>query len=340
MGAIGVPGDVDPSTAVDPTGLLELDGVRVDDAATQSDSDAQDGDDLADRRDEVGDQRDTSAHNRDVSGRRRDEALDLLDDEADRDDTDALERDLVAIRRIQRFAGHGIDPQLAEQTAADRECSRHDRERAARDRYASAVRRVEAQLDRSTAKADRTAAHGDRSRSRFDRGTALTNRRNAAVDRGIATFDELTGTYRRGPGLVELARELARSIRTSEALVLVFVDVDGLKVVNDSLGHEAGDSLLTQVANVLAACLRPYDVVVRFGGDEFLCFCQGMTDTDADARLAAVNAELARSGWSISYGVADARPGDTAASLIARADRALYRGRESRRGRGVSEPPH
>jgi diguanylate cyclase (GGDEF)-like protein len=297
----------------------------VDGVANQRDVDAQVRDDLADRRDESGEQRDTS-------GDRRDRVLDLLDDEADRDDDAAHERDRVASSRAERFGGGRIDPQLPQQAAADREDSRLDRERAEHDRRAGAAERVESRLDRSTASTDRTAALDDRSQSGVDRSTALINRRNAAVDRGIATFDDLTGAYRRGPGLAELEREIVRSTRTGEPLALIFVDVDGLKAVNDSLGHEGGDSLLVEVATALATSLRSYDVVVRFGGDEFLCFCQGLNATGAEARLVEVNAELAHSGRSISVGLAELQPHDSAASFIARADRALYRRRADDRG--------
>ena len=130
---------------------------------------------------------------------------------------------------------------------------------------------------------------------------------------------------------------MARSIRTGEPLTLVFLDVDGLKAVNDSLGHEAGDAVLVEVANALGAHLRPYDVIVRFGGDEFLCLCQGLASVDADSRLALVNAALTASGHSISVGITQLEPDDTAASFTARADRDLYGRRHERRGRAGTD---
>lgn len=309
------------------------DDARVDDIANQRDVDAHDRDDCADRRDESGDERDMSAQRRDTLGDDRDHVLDLLDAEADRDDNAASERDRVASSRAGHLGEGQIDPQLPQMAAADRANSRHDRARAQQDRCASAAERDAARLDRSTSSTDRTAALDDRTQSGHDRNTAQVSRSNAAVDRGIATFDDLTGAYRRGPGLVELEREMARSHRTGEPLTLVFVDVDGLKAVNDSLGHGAGDAVLVDVANTLAAHLRPYDVIVRFGGDEFLCLCQGLVETDADTRLALVNSELAHSGRSISVGVANLRAHDTAASFTTRADQALYRRREEQRAR-------
>ena len=113
--------------------------------------------------------------------------------------------------------------------------------------------------------------------------------------------------------------------------MLAFIDVDGLKAVNDSLGHDAGDRLLVAVVNVVAAHLRSYDVISRIGGDEFVCFCQGLSITDTAARLALVNAELALLGRSVSVGLTELQTHDTSASLIARADHALYRHRAQHR---------
>ncbi len=84
-----------------------------------------------------------------------------------------------------------------------------------------------------------------------------------------ASTDDLTGLLRRGAGLALLEREIDRSRRTETRLVVAFVDVDGLKRVNDELGHAAGDRLLSDVAAVLRSRLRSYDLVMRWGGDEF-----------------------------------------------------------------------
>ena len=64
---------------------------------------------------------------------------------------------------------------------------------------------------------------------------------------------------------------MARAKRTQRSFVLAFIDVDGLKTTNDSLGHAAGDELLRRVVDTVRDHLRSYDLIVRFGGDEFLC---------------------------------------------------------------------
>jgi len=83
--------------------------------------------------------------------------------------------------------------------------------------------------------------------------------------------DDLTGTLRRGAGLAALEREIGRARRHGDHLLTVaFIDLDSLKSVNDSSGHAAGDALLCELAGALTRRLRAYDLVVRWGGDEFV----------------------------------------------------------------------
>ena len=110
---------------------------------------------------------------------------------------------------------------------------------------------------------------------------------------------------------------------------MAFVDVDHLKAVNDSGGHEAGDRLLVRVAAALRARLRSYDLVVRYGGDEFVCILPGVAEAEAEDRLALVNKDLAGHG-SVTVGVATAVEGEGAAALMARADDRMYELRTAR----------
>jgi|SRR5579884_138064 len=152
-----------------------------------------------------------------------------------------------------------------------------------------------------------------------------------------AALDDLTGALRRGVGMRLLAAELDRVRRGEGRMVVAFVDVDGLKRVNDGEGHEAGDRLIQQVAQVLRRRLRSYDLVIRYGGDEFLCVMTGAAVEQVQAKLALIAAELRRMPGqpSVSVGLAelDADPDthDTVTTLVARADAELYRGRAGRR---------
>lgn len=99
----------------------------------------------------------------------------------------------------------------------------------------------------------------------------------------LATTDELTGLWNRR-GFFEQAR-LRWSAGTPAAVA--FVDLDGLKVVNDTDGHSAGDALIRRLANSLSTALRETDVVARLGGDEFAVFTPGLSPDDLQVRLTA-----------------------------------------------------
>ena len=126
--------------------------------------------------------------------------------------------------------------------------------------------------------------------------------------------------------------------------MLGFVDVDGLKTVNDAKGHLAGDALLRLLGELLRANVRPYDVMVRFGGDELLCAMPNLNAHEARARFEKIAAALAAvdADHSITFGIAEAEPADSLQDLIARADADLIEVRRSARAREArqGEPPN
>ncbi len=236
----------------------------------------------------------------------------------DRDQT-GRDRDLAAAARDRIAAGRDRAAEARDLKAADR-----DRRAEARELSVDDDPDVAAESDRVEAGHDRDGAAGDRRHAAGDRAADVTDRVASTYERTAASFDDLTGAYRRDTGLSELNRELLRAVRTNEPFVLAFVDVDGLKAVNDSLGHAVGDQLLRRIVAAIRRHIRAYDLIVRFGGDEFLCAFVDLTLEQAAERFALVNADLAQPPRvSISAGLADLREGDSLEDLIHTADTSL-----------------
>jgi diguanylate cyclase (GGDEF)-like protein len=138
----------------------------------------------------------------------------------------------------------------------------------------------------------------------------------------------------RGAGEEALQDEIERARRSDSPLVLAFVDVDGLREVNNREGHTVGDALLQSVVLAIRSKIRSYEPVVRFGGDEFVCAVADLDLEQAGERFASIQDSLAESspGSAISVGLAELREDDTLANLIERADAALLDARASRDG--------
>ncbi len=229
-----------------------------------------------------------------------------------------------------------------DRAAAERDAAARERDRLAavlddeEDRLAAARRHenggpyVATEILRRAA-AQREAAARDRELAAEDRSQAARDRRAAAEELALEGVDNLTGALRRGVGFDAIQRELDRTRRTGQQLVIAFVDVDGLKLVNDTEGHAAGDDLLRKVAASIDQHLRAYDVIARAGGDEFVCAMSGYDVAGVEERFRLISDRLAAAaaGATIAVGLAERRPDDTLDDLIRRADRAMS---ETRRG--------
>ena len=229
--------------------------------------------------------------------------------------------------------------------AADRDAAAAQRDAAAdvRDRLAA---QADAELDRLGAEGSamragaatrRAAAKRDRVAAAFDRQMAEQDRHLAAEYLAMEGFDHLTGALRREVGLDAIRREMSRSTRGGQSLVVAFVDVDGLKRMNDDYGHAAGDQLLRDVAGHIHAALRSYDVIARYGGDEFVCALSGDLPR-ARERFDQISHKLrhATGGATITIGLAEMQPGESLDELVIRADHDMLAQRDLPRQRSSS----
>jgi diguanylate cyclase (GGDEF)-like protein len=174
------------------------------------------------------------------------------------------------------------------------------------------------------AAADRVRAAADNARAADDREHAARERERLEAELRAAHLDDLTGAYRREMGELALSNEIARARRSDGRFVIAFVDVDGLKVVNDRDGHAAGDRILQTVVDAIRSRLRPFDPIVRYGGDEFVCGLSGTDLAQAESRFAAIGIAIESvTHVGISVGLAALAPGETAGQLTERADAAM-----------------
>ena len=166
----------------------------------------------------------------------------------------------------------------------------------------------------------------------------------------LALHDELTGLANRTLAMDRLNQAQARAERSGSYVAVLFLDLDGFKLVNDSLGHRGGDALLIEVGGRLESVLRPSDTAARLGGDEFLVCCGDLGDDEGAAqagaiavaeRIAAalvepVSLEAGEAQVTTSVGIALAKGSQQSPEvLLRRADTAMYRAKE--RGRSGYE---
>jgi diguanylate cyclase (GGDEF)-like protein len=165
---------------------------------------------------------------------------------------------------------------------------------------------------------------------------ALDNRRLMQEKDWMAARDGLTGVYNRSYLEVAMERAAKDARRHGGEASILFCDVDDMKDVNDTHGHQAGDALLKSLADLLQQCCRETDVVARYGGDEFVVLMPG-TDAEGAQRVAlkveaamdSRNAAGGPVGMSASLGVHTAGAADIN-DLLREADRRMYSAKRSR----------
>jgi diguanylate cyclase len=190
-----------------------------------------------------------------------------------------------------------------------------------------------------------------------DAYTRLTKRvellqHSLAESRTEASLDGLTGVSNRRTFDRTLSRWIAKGAKANTPFVLALLDLDDFKVINDTRGHPVGDRVLLCAAQFFSKSIRPSDFVARFGGEEFAILLEGATAeqalqkfTETLARLAGTsyNYDVAGAPSSISFtascGLAECFPGESADSLLKRADEALYVAKRTGKNRAVAARP-
>ena len=141
---------------------------------------------------------------------------------------------------------------------------------------------------------------------------------------------------------MHLSRELARGARLKGEVSLMVMDLDNFKGINDNHGHHVGDRALCEVAGVLRAAIRPYDICVRYAGDEFIVVLSGCGAEEAEQKRQELQKSIdgvlfeARPGRKVQLGVSIGtavfpQDGDTYEALLASADSRMYQDKASRK---------
>jgi diguanylate cyclase (GGDEF)-like protein len=242
------------------------------------------------------------------------------------------------VRRLASHIDRAFTTRLRSMTASERDGMATRRDEIARRRDA----RTEA-IDQALAASDapldeklerlRARAAADRRKAAQDRNEAALERAELEAELTSAHLDDLTGAYRRETGTLALTHEIERARRDNGRFVIAFVDIDGMKRVNDRDGHAAGDKVLKTLVWHMRSNLRSFDPVVRYGGDEFIAGLGGIPIGEVARRFEEIDQSVRRDvGVGISVGLAELEPDETLDRLTARADAALLDAKTRRPG--------
>lgn len=175
----------------------------------------------------------------------------------------------------------------------------------------------------------------------------LTNLKSQAVVLS-ASIDPLTGLATRALMAMDYLHLQKQCARHDARLAVVLVDVDHFKSINDIYGHAGGDQALCQMAHTLRDVLRGNDRIYRYGGEEFVAFCEVHTAADADVlsrrileAVRAIQVDIGNTPAQLTatLGCTIAEPDEPLEDVIERADRAMYRGKRAGRDRAVIAAP-
>jgi diguanylate cyclase (GGDEF)-like protein len=166
-------------------------------------------------------------------------------------------------------------------------------------------------------------------------GRIVERRRMLKSAAAIALTDPLTGLANRRAWEEELRREVARARRTSHRLALVMLDLDHFKQLNDTRGHQAGDTVLSEAAASWRTAVRTTDFLARYGGDEFAMLLPDCPAEYGEAILERIRTAIP-TGCSCSAGIAYWDGRETAETLLSRADAALYEAKRAGRNTAVT----
>lgn len=159
----------------------------------------------------------------------------------------------------------------------------------------------------------------------------------------LAAYDELTGLLNRTLLQDRMRQALAQSDRSGDMVAILFIDLDRFKIVNDSLGHDIGDTVLQTAAGLLTGCIREVDTVARLGGDEFVVMLTGIGKMEDITGVARKTLETLASPFTVnaheffltaSIGISVyPKDGDDAQTLLKNADTAMYRAKDGGKNR-------